>query len=160
MSQKVLKEKLEMVSALVNECLQEIGSIHKQTLQKVTPAKTGEEPKPKLTLQIVNKVGDCDEVDAIQKQVLDARGAEARVLLPFYISHKYFKNEWLTSGEIATITSDLGVKIDIKNVSNYLITYRKYLESGATRKKGQPTPYRLNRYGVRRFEEIIHAKAI
>jgi len=26
------------------------------------------------------------------------------------------------------------------------------------RKKGQPTPYRLNRKGMKRFEEIIYGK--
>lgn len=153
MTQETLKQKLESIVALAEECLQDLASA---TPIKRRSAQIPAESEAKdMVLPIVNKVGDCDEATAIQKAVLDSRAVEGRVLLPFYISHKYFGNEWLTSGDVEKVTSDLGVKIDKKNVANHVITYRKYLESGATRKKGQPTPYRLNRNGVKRFEEII-----
>ncbi|EKD49756.1 MAG: hypothetical protein ACD_63C00056G0002 [uncultured bacterium] len=159
MSQKILKEKLEAVRDLVDECLKELGSNGESASPRgVAPAEARQKPTTDKSLNIVNKVGDCGETDAIQKEILDKRGAEGRVLLSFYISYKYLKNEWLTSGDVEKITSDLGVKIDKKNASNYLTTFRKYLESGATRKRGQPTPYRLNRNGAKRFEEIINAK--
>lgn len=110
-----------------------------------------------LILAMVNKIGDCGESDEIQNKVLDKADMEGKILLCFYISHKYFKNAWLTTGEIEKITSGLGTKITAGNVSNKITGgLRKYLESGAVRKQGQPTPYRLNRKGIKRFDEIIH----
>lgn len=110
-----------------------------------------------LILSIVNKVGDCDESEEVQSKVLDQKSMEAKILLCFYISYKYFKNTWLTTGDIEKITSGLDAKIAVGNVSNKIKgELRQYLESGAVRKQGQPTPYRLNRKGTKRFNEIIH----
>lgn len=110
-------------------------------------------------LSITNKIGECDESEEIQNRVLDKTDMEGKILLCFYISHKYFKNAWLTTGDIEKITSGLGTKITAGNASNKITGgLRKYLESGTVRKKGQRTPYRLNRKGVKRFEEIIHTK--
>lgn len=110
-----------------------------------------------LILSMVNKIGDCGESEEIQNKVLDKANMEGKILLCFYISHKYFKNAWLTTGEIQKITSGLGTKITAGNVSNKITGgLRKYLESGAVRKKGQSTPYRLNRKGIKRFEEIFN----
>lgn len=154
-----LKEKLETVRDLINECLAELGSsAPTRTKLPVAARAKVDNSGTDIVVQIVNKIGDCDEATTIQERVLDQRGAERRILLPFYISHKYFNNAWLTSGDVEKITSDLGVKIDIKNVSNYLVTYRRYLESNAVRKKGQSTRYRMNRSGSKRFEDIIRAK--
>lgn len=111
-----------------------------------------------LVLNIVNKVGDCGESEQIKNNVLDARSQEAKLLLCLYMSYKYFFNQWLNSGDMEEITSELGIKIDTRNITNKLKEIRQYLESGSTRKKGQPTPYRLNRKGVNRFEEILKNK--
>jgi len=121
-------------------------------------ASVAKSPKD-LVLSIVNKIGDCEENETIQQNILDKKSMEAKILLCFYISYKYFKNIWLTTGDIEKITSNLGTKIAAGNVSNKIKgEIRKYLEGGSVRKKGQPTPYRLNRQGVKRFEEIIHGK--
>lgn len=127
--------------------------------KKVISGQTDTANPDDLILSIVNKVGDSDESEEIQSKVLDQRSMDAKILLCFYISYKYFKNEWLTSGSIEKITSDLGTKVDKGNASNKIKKeIRQYLESGTTRKKGQPTPYRLNRKGFKRFEEILHGK--
>lgn len=112
-----------------------------------------------LILSIVNKVGDCDESEEVQSKVLDQKSMEAKILLCFDISYKYFENAWLTTGDIEKVTSGLGTKIAVGNVSNKIKgELRQYLESGAVRKRGQPTPYRLNRKGAKRFEEILHVE--
>lgn len=109
-----------------------------------------------LVLGIINKIGECDESEKIQTNVLDETNMEGKILLCFYISYRYFKNTRLTTGDIEKITSELGTKITAGNVSNKITGgLRKYLESGATRKHGAPTPYRLNRKGAKRFKEII-----
>jgi hypothetical protein len=152
MQNKTLKEKLETIIILARECLDELGeeTVSVKTISKKTDVG--------LWLKIVNMIGDCDESVVIQTNVLDKRSSERKILLCFYISHKYFGNEWLTTGDVEKITAELGVKIDRRNASNYLKTLHSYLESGAARKRGQPTPYRLNRKGIKYFEEIIHGK--
>lgn len=110
-----------------------------------------------LVLSIVNKVGDCDESEKIQSKILDQKDMKAKIILCFYISYKYFKNEWLTTGDIERITSGLGTKIAVGNVSNKIKSdLRQYLESGSVRKKGIPTPYRLNRKGTKYFESLLN----
>ncbi|MCX6811170.1 MAG: hypothetical protein NT039_00535 [Candidatus Berkelbacteria bacterium] len=114
-----------------------------------------------LILAIVNKVGDCAESEEIQNKVLDQKSMEAKILLCFYISFKYFKNEWLTTGNVEKITSGLGTKIAVGNVSNKIKSkLRQYLESRSVRKKGLRTPYRMNRKGVQYFESILNSKEI
>lgn len=160
MSQEGLKGRLQAIKSLVDQCLAELGVSEKKLTLPGSDVDEKQTPSKDIFLRVVNKIGDCDECDAIQKQVINKRSAEAKILLCFYVSYKYFENEWLTSGDIEKITSELGVKIHTKNVSNYLTTFRPYLESGAIRRKGQPTPYRLNKKGVERFEEIINAEKI
>ncbi len=101
-----------------------------------------------LALAIANKAKDCNESEHIQKKVLDVRNPEAKVLMCFYVSYKYFGNAWLTSGDVERITSELGVKIATGNASNYIKALRANLESGKARKKGSATPCRLNRSKV------------
>ena len=127
--------------------------------KKITSGTTDNKESEALILAMVNKIGDCGESEEIQNRVLDKTDMEGKILLCFYISHKYFKNAWLTTGEIEKITSGLGTKITAGNLSNKITSgLRKYLESGSVRKQGQPTRYRLNRKGKKRFEEIIHSK--
>jgi hypothetical protein len=159
MTNNILKEKLEGIIKLVNECLVELGADATPKTTTAKPAQTSTNGSDKdLPLKITNKISDCDEADLIQTRILDKRDREGRVLLCLYISHKYFGNTWLTTGDIEKITSELGVKIDISNVTKAVKSLRLYIESGSVRKKGQPTPLRLNRKGIKRFEEIIHVK--
>lgn len=109
-----------------------------------------------MDLAMANSITNCEEAELIQNKVLDSRNLEARILLCFFISDKYFGNAWLTSGNIERITSELGVKVSSANASTKLKSLRAYLESGKVRKNGLPTPYRLNRSGQKRFENILH----
>lgn len=155
MTREILKQKLENIQTLVEDCLRELQG-EKREPKRISSDKTEESVLEDIALKIANKAKDCEESDRIQTRILDKRDMEGRILLCFYISFKYFENHWLTTGSIEKITSELGVKIDLRNVSSNLKSIRQYLESGAVRKKGQPTPYRINRKGVKRFEEIIN----
>ena len=161
MTNKTLKEKLETIIELANECLVEIGESAKSATP-MTKSKSGKKvvEDTELPLKIANKIGDCDEADAIQTNVLDKRDRGARALLCLYVSYKYFDNAWLTTGDIQQITSELGVKVEISNANKAIKSLRAYVETGAVRKKGQATPLRLNRAGVKYFEEIIHTRPV
>lgn len=149
-----ISKKLEQIIALAQECLGEAESA-------VAPHASGVyrevQVKPEnIALDITNKVGDCDESDRIQDRILDSGEPGIKILLCLYISYKYFDNTWLTSGDVERITSQLAVKISTSNASTRLKKkLRPYVESGETRKNGQPTPYRINRKGVKYFEETL-----
>lgn len=129
--------------------------------KKNVQEETGKQNSDNLILAIINKVGDCAESEEIQNKVLDPKSMEVKILLCFYISYKYFKNEWLTTGDVEKITSGLGTKIAVGNVSNKIKSkLRQYLESRSVRKKGLRTPYRLNRKGVKYFELILNSKEV
>lgn len=144
----ILKDHEERIRALEDDT---------QYAKKVVSGQMDTANPRDLTLSIVNKVSDCDENEEIQSKVIDQKSMGAKILLCFYISYKYFENSWLTTGNIEKVTSGLGIKIAVGNVSNKITgELRQYLESGAVRKRGQPTPYRLNRKGFKRFEGILH----
>jgi len=159
MKNKDLQQKLEQARKLIDECLAAISSTKGLNEgKKAISVQSDTVNIEDIILSIVNKIGDCDESEEIQSKVLDQMNMEGKILLCFFISSKYFKNTWLTTGDIEKITSALGTKVAVGNVSNKIKAgLRQYLESGAVRKRGQPTPYRLNRKGVKRFNEIIHA---
>jgi hypothetical protein len=114
-----------------------------------------------LIMDIVNKIKNCEESDKIETQVLDKNEQEGRILLPYYISYKYFSNRPLTSGDIEKITGELGVKIKAPNAAKEIKkSLLRYLSSDFPRKKGRPTPYKLNRKGAKRFKEILNFKDI
>lgn len=125
-------------------------------LRSKPPDLTGDGTGNNQNLEIANKINDCDESAAATK-ILLSKNMEAKLLLCFFVSHKYLGNRWLTTGDLEEITSEIGGKLDKANVSNKLKSLRQYLESGASRRRGQPTPYRFNRKGIARFEEILRA---
>lgn len=150
-AQKIL-DKLDQFESRIIALENTNNSAHSIMPLDNSSVKSGKET---LVMKIVNKITDCEENEAIRSMVLDKKSQEAKLLLCLYISYKYFANEWLTSGDMEKITSELGIKIDKGNISNKLTSMRQYLESGSMRKKGQATPYRLNRKGIKRFEEIL-----
>jgi hypothetical protein len=107
-------------------------------------------------MDIVNKIKNCEKSDKIETQVLDKNDQAGRILLPYYISYKYFFNRCLTTADVEKITGELGVKIKAPNVANKIKkSLLKYLNSDSSRKRGRPTPYKLNRKGAKHFEEIL-----
>lgn len=146
----------------ITDLLLHVSSLEKRIValeekSALTPVKsTPDVEVDDMNLAIANSITNCKEAELIQAKVLDTRNLEAKILLCFFISHKYFSNAWLTSGNIERITSELGVKVGSANASTKLKSLRAFLESGKVRKNGLPTPYRLNRSGQKRFEEILH----
>lgn len=107
--------------------------------------------------QIVNLAKDCDDADAIERQILDRTSQVDRTLLPLYIVHEHLKNAFgLSSGEIAKITTDLGVPISTPNASRTLSgTAAKYVMGDRVRKMGQLVRYKLSRRGVQYMKSVL-----
>jgi hypothetical protein len=52
---------------------------------------------------IIALVKDCDDAEAIEKQILDKTSQVNRTLLPLYVVYKHMNNRFsLTSGEISS----------------------------------------------------------
>lgn len=151
----------------INQIKEEIGK-NQERISNLEKLVFGVGKKKSLTIKslgqdfimaIVNKIKNCEESDKIETQALDKDNQEGRILLPYYISYKYFSNQSLTTVDIEKITGELGVKIKAPNVANKIKeSLLKYLASASPRKKGKPTLYKLNRRGVKRFEEILNLK--
>src|SRR5262245_41127509 len=118
----------------------------------------GDTAQPELDLsEIVNFAKTCDEAEKIESHILDRSSQVDRALLPLYIVHEYLKNAFgLSSGEVAKITTDLGVPVSQPNASRTLSgTAAKYVIGDRVRVKGQPVRYKLSRRGVQYLKAVI-----
>ena len=111
--------------------------------------------------EIVNLVKNCDEAEAIERQVLDRTSQVNRTLLPLYIVHDHLKNAFgLSSGDISKITTDLGVPVSRSNASTTLSgTASKYVIGDRVRRKGHPVKYKLSRRGSQYMRSVIGGTA-
>lgn len=79
-----------------------------RVLRKVKRSASAQQPDGPDLNEIVNLVKNCDEAEAIEKNILDRASAVDRVLLPLYVVHEHQANRLgLTSGEISRITTEL-----------------------------------------------------
>lgn len=110
--------------------------------------------------EIVNLVKNCDEAEALENKILDRASQVDRTLLPLYIVHEHMGNKFgLTSGEISTVTAELGVRVTQPNASTTLSsTAARYVMGDKVRKRGQPTRYRLSRRGLQYLKSVISGK--
>ncbi len=156
---EIEKEILQIKKDLDNyeKRISELENLSLKKGKKKTPL-----PEPlseDFIMDIVNKIKDCKESDKIESQILDKNKEEGRILLPYYVSYKYFSNRCLTTVDIEKTTGELGVKIKESNTANKIKeSLLKYLDSASRREKGKPTFYKLNRKGIKHFEEILYGK--
>ena len=110
-----------------------------------------------LILTIVNKTKDCENAENIENNIFDRSSQINKILLPLYVSYKYFGNKYsLTSGEISKITAKLGIPLNISNVSNALSgSAARYVMGNKTKKTGGGLRYNLTHRGLKYMKEII-----
>jgi hypothetical protein len=131
----------------------------KRRAKKATPAQT-ESTSVDLS-EIVRFAKDCDEAEDIERRILDRTSQVDRTLLPLYIVHEYLSNEFgLSSGDVAKITTELGVPVSTPNASRTLSgTASKYVIGDRVRRKGQPVRYKLSRRGLQYIQSVIQGKS-
>lgn len=156
MNNEMLRQRLLSIKQMVNECLESLGYSQDDSVLPASDTHEATGIIEDMSAAIANKVGECEDSNKLKK-LLDKPTPDSKVLLCLYISYKYFDKQWLTSGQIAKATAELGIKIDQGQASNKIKEMRRYIESGSARKRGQPTPYRLNRQGLQHFEEMMNA---
>jgi len=131
-------------------------SARTQRADKQGIGKYTQEDQPNLA-EIINRIKNCDEAEAIETQILDRTSQVNRILLPLFITHKHFGGAFgLTSGDINKIAIDLGIPIQTPNISKTLSgTASRYVIGDAVRKKGKAIRYKLSRRGVEYFSSVL-----
>ncbi|MCK4793172.1 MAG: hypothetical protein KAV87_56095 [Desulfobacteraceae bacterium] len=117
--------------------------------------------KDKLNIaDLINAFKESGDVELIEKNILDRTGQIDRILLPLYIAHKEFPNQYpLTTAEIAQFLSQLGTPIFQSNIAVALSsTVSKYVMGDKVRKRGRAVRYKLSRRGFQYLNTIIHGK--
>ena len=121
--------------------------------------KSGEEP----TVDIMGLIGfikDSDEYPQIEEKVLNKKGQLPRIMMVLYFNNDFSDDAHLTTGQIETITDQLGVRIQSQNGGKVIKRYQKYFTAKAVRKMGAIVPYKLNRQGLRAFEGYLDGKKL
>jgi hypothetical protein len=133
---------------------QGIPPTQKQRADKTASA-TSVDENPILSL--VNMIKECDDSEAIEKNILDRSSQIDRILLPLYISSQHFDNKIaLTTGEMSKVLFELGVPVSQPNVAHAIAGSAKaYVAGDRIRKKGQSTKYRITRKGVTYLSGVI-----
>ena len=133
----------------------------KKTMQKSTDtARKIDADKLDLSA-LVNALKSSDDVELIEKNILDRISMVDRILVPLYIVHKQFADKLpMSTGEISKFLSQLGITIHQANVANTLSsTASKYVLGDKVRVKGHAVRYRLSRRGQQYISTVIQGKA-
>lgn len=99
-------------------------------------------------LAVVNRIKEDESLQWLQA-VVDSRDMTRRVLLPLYVASEIDPRcEGVTSGFIARVYTELGVRIAQANVSRELSgKAKKYVLADTVRRKGAPVHYKISRAG-------------
>jgi len=157
---------IDGTTAEIKELLSFYGSAHAAPQERQKTHAT-QKPERKTTpraqtdevsvSEIVKHVKNCDEADDIESRILDTTSQVNRILLPLFVVQKYMgSSHGLTTGEISTVTKDLGIPIHVANVSNALKgSAARYVIGDQVRRRGQPVRYALSRRGLKYIENVI-----
>lgn len=107
--------------------------------------------------RLVNLVRTCEETEGIETHILDRPSEVNHVLLPLYIVHEQMDDAFgLTTVEIASVTTDLGIRVFRQNVLRTVKgSGARYVIGDRVRRRGQGTRYRLNRRGILYMRGVI-----
>jgi hypothetical protein len=106
---------------------------------------------------IAAAIKECEFAEAIEKHIIDRSSVVDRTLLPLYAQFCLLESRTgLTSGEIVKVMRELGVPLDLGNVSKALSgAASKYVLASGVRRNGVPTRYSLSRRGIQHIKEVI-----
>ncbi|MHC4406776.1 MAG: hypothetical protein ACYTG0_44710 [Planctomycetota bacterium] len=104
---------------------------------------------------LVAHIKDADIHPDVEKNIIDKRNVLAKIVMVFYYAAECFDDPHLTTGQIESITDQLGIKVGMANASNKIRENQRYFTGRVVRKKGQAVPYKLNRQGEKAFEAFV-----
>lgn len=109
------------------------------------------------TVALVNATKNADDLEEIEKNILDKASQVDRVLLPIFIADREFGADVsLTSNDIYKFLKEFGISMALPNVSKTLSgTAMKYVIGDSARKKGASTSYKISRKGKQYIEQVL-----
>lgn len=104
---------------------------------------------------LISQIKDADDYPELEKNILDGRDMLAKIIACLHCVAAYTSDAYLTTGQIETITDQLGIKVGMANAANKIRDNQKYFTGKTVRKKGQAVPYKLNRRGEQAFSKYL-----
>jgi hypothetical protein len=137
-----------------------------------TRSKTKAKAKPKVVASTDDDAGGLSELELVNHikederfewldRLLDAKDMTIRVMLVLFVAAEVDPQApGLTSGFIARVHLQLGVRLDVSNVSKELSGRgKKYVLADVVRRKGAPVHYKLSRVGRAFMEQQRDGKS-
>ena len=108
---------------------------------------------------LVTAIHEADNFSQIEEHVLNKSAQLPRVLLVLHFANELGAPS-LTTGQISSVTDELGVKISPANVSHTIRNNRKYFTSDHARRRGASVPCKLNRQGKQAILKCLKAEKV
>jgi hypothetical protein len=124
-------------------------------------AENGSDGEPSVDVaSFVEFIKDSDKFPQVEKNVLKKKSQLARIIMVLYFIKDFTDNPCLSTGQIATITDQLNVRIKYQNVGKLIKANQKYFTGQKVRKPGAVVPYKLNRQGIEAFERCLNGEKL
>ena len=108
---------------------------------------------------IVSAINDDDSHTMIEENILNKSGQLPRIIMCLHFADDLLA-QTLTTGDIQTITDQLGIKISNTNAANTIKANLKYFSADSVRKKGSVVRYKLNRKGKDAYQKLLNSEKI
>lgn len=124
--------------------------------------KASQDKKSKTDIvKLVEFIKESDKFPDVDKNILEKSSQLPKILMCVYFAKDCFPNNpYLRTGEIDTITDQLGVRIQITNVSKTITRKLKYFSGDRVRKRGVKIRYKINRAGGQAFKKLLEGKKL
>jgi len=109
---------------------------------------------------IVEAINDSDDHDAIDKHILSKSGQLPRIIMCLEFAASTLDSPYLTTGNIQTITDQLGTKIKSQNAATTIKSNQKYFTADSVRKTGAIIRYKLNRKGLTAYKTLLKGEKL
>lgn len=134
------------------------GSRKKTNKSSIYPKAIEEKSNKKdIIVELVNAIKNANDMDEIEKKILDKASQVDRVILPLFIMGRDFDDQIsLTSNDIYKVLKELGISMALPNISKTLRgTALKYVIADKVTKKGESTPYKISRKGEQYIKNTL-----
>jgi len=133
--------------------------------ENMTPKKSGEtsdrtEVEGSIDIAaIVSAINDNDDHEKIEINILNKSGQLPRIIMCLYFAEDVYGAP-ITTGDIHSITDQLGIKISAANAGTTIKNHQKYFAADTVRKKGAVIKYKLNRKGNEAYKKLLNGENI
>jgi hypothetical protein len=104
---------------------------------------------------LVGKIKEDDRSAGINQYIVDKPARLPRILLALFLAKEHLESPYLTTGQIESITDEMGIKVKSSNISTTIRANSKFFAADGVRRKGAIMRFKLNRQGLNAFESCL-----